>query len=167
MRGCIGPVTRVGSRGRPRDGLLGPVVFVQSGEHTRLSPHCSRCVSFLNPHGVKSAMQVRKLRDTLSTLKATQIDLDRRTDTTLGHCASLSLLDLTVAEDVGEALDQGAGLSSKGTEVAVALDLALYSDTVRDWVLSRMAEKQNSMAHAKVTLKFIFCSGALRTARAE
>lgn len=81
-------------------------------------------------------MQVTETREAMSALEVKHMKLS-------GNCES-------IIEDVGEALDQSAGMSSKGTEVAIALDLALHSDSVKKWVLDRVAEKVNSGAHLKL-----------------
>ena len=78
------------------------------------------------------------------------MDLSKQHDPPHGHPALLMTDYLDSAEDIGDAMDQSVGVSSTSADVAVALGLALSSDTVRRWVLSSMAEMR-STAYVKVT----------------
>ena len=88
-------------------------------------------------------MQVDETNDALSKLILESVDLGRQSDATHGESSLLVDVDMRVVSDVGKAMDQCAGINSKGREVAVALDAALNLDTVREWVVrcSHMAEK--------------------------
>ena len=60
-------------------------------------------------------------------------------------------------------MDESVGVSSTSPDIAVALGLALSSDTIRRWVLSRMDEKLNSKAYGKVTessISYVACASA-------
>lgn len=72
-------------------------------------------------------MQVMQMRGAMSTLTVKQVDVsgDTRSNT----------------KDVGEAMDQSAGISSRGTEVAIALDLVSDFKDIKEWLLNRIGEK--------------------------
>ena len=94
-----------------------------------------------------SVVQVKETRARMSALQRVEVDLSKQAATSCDQPASEAS---SSAEDVGKAIDESAGVGSKGTEVAVALDLALHTDHVREWVLSCMAEMQKFTAHSKV-----------------
>ena len=91
-----------------------------------------------------------KVRDAVAGLDAREVYLSEQSHTPYGERALLSTDHLGKAAEVGEAMDQRAGVISKSTEVAVTLDLVLCSGEVRAWVQKRVAQQ----IHAKVTGSF-------------
>ena len=96
-------------------------------------------------------MQVEQARAAVAAMPMKEVDFSRQHDTSHGHLASLTTEYLDSAEDIGDAMDQSAGVSSTSAHIPVAIGLALGSDAGRRWVLSRMAATQDADAFMKVT----------------
>ena len=74
-----------------------------------------------------------------------RVDLSRQFDIPHGRSSSLSKEDIRLAEDVIKAIEKREIIDTKESNVALALDIAVYSkesSDVQKWISSRMAEKQ-------------------------
>ena len=106
-------------------------------------------------------MQVKNIHAVKSTLVKKEVDLSLHSHAPRGESAPLAQEALMSADDLGVAIYQSTGVSDKDIEIAVALDLARTSDTVKEWVLSRMAETQNFDGHVKVIRSLVSCTSDL------
>ena len=90
-------------------------------------------------------MQVREICFALLEWDVTQVDLSEQFGTSHGQCSFLSRVDMKLAEDVIKAIEKREIIDTRDSNVAVALDVAVYSKNssdVQKWISSRMAEKQ-------------------------